>query len=154
VRLRLGELTAEWQGRFTRLREQLDPRTRTLGVVVAVDDPYQNMIPGQRPPLFDGMFCEVELRGRAESRIVVPRVALHNQHVYLVDESNRLVRREVKIAFPQSTFVAIEEGLTEGETLVVSDPTPAVEGMLVEPVLDELLQASLAADAAGEGTLP
>ena len=154
VRLRMGELTAEWKGRFTRLREQLDPQTRTLGVVIAVDEPYRDVIPGQHPPLIEGMFCEVELQGKAQPRIVVPRVALHNGHVYLVGKDNRLLRRKVKVEFTQSTFVCVEEGLLDGDTLVVSDPTPAIEGMLVQPVLDEVQQRSLLADAAGQGGLP
>ena len=45
------------------------------------------------------------------------------------------------------------KGLSGGESLVVSDPTPAIEGMLVEPTFDDQIRANLVAEAAGEGEL-
>jgi len=46
VRLDLGNYQAEWEARFVRFDDAVDPRTRTMGVVVAVDDPYDKIIPG------------------------------------------------------------------------------------------------------------
>jgi hypothetical protein len=56
VRLDLGNAVAEWQAEFVRMDDEVDPQTRTMGVVVAVDRPYDQIIPGQRPPLSKGMF--------------------------------------------------------------------------------------------------
>ena len=39
VRLRGGTVDARWQARFTRISDTIDPQTRTVGVVVAVDKP-------------------------------------------------------------------------------------------------------------------
>ena len=123
-------------------------------MVIAVDRPYEKVVPGQRPPLVQGMFCEVELRGKPrKGQVVIPRSALHDGHVYLVSDSNRLERRKVEIAFVQSNLLCLKSGLQGGETLVVSDPTPAIEGMLVEPVSDDELQQGLIAEATGEGEL-
>jgi len=155
VRVRSGELMAEWEGRFDRVRERVDPKTRALTVVVAVDKPYQKIVPGKRPPLAKGMFCEVELRTEPKKdRIVIPRSALHGGAVvYVLNDQNRLERRDVRTAFEQSNFVCLASGLEEGETLIVSDPAPAIEGMLAKPVPDEELLQGLLAEARGEAPL-
>lgn len=149
-----GDFRAQWEGRFSRIRELIDPQTRTIGIVVAVDKPYEKIIPGQRPPLIKGMFCEVELIGRLHKRfIVIPRVAIHQGYVYLVNQENRLERRKIEIAIEQSNFAALESGLQEGETLVISDATPAIEGMLVQAIVDEKVLKDLVAEAKGERAL-
>ncbi len=151
VRYRSGDFQAQWNGRVVRMREQLDPRTRTAALVVAVDEPYEQAIPGQRPPLMQGMYCEVELRGSPRSNcIVVPRSALHDGHVFVVDGDRRLRRRQVRISVTQAGFACVEKGLGEGELLVVSDPAPAIEGMLTEPVMDEARRQQLEMQAGGE----
>ncbi|MGI9455560.1 MAG: efflux RND transporter periplasmic adaptor subunit [Aeoliella sp.] len=154
VRLRLGEFEVQWTGRFDRVREELDAETRTLRVVIAVDRPYDNVVPGERPPLAPGMFCEVELRGpeRAD-QVVVPRTSVREGAVYVVNNKSRLERRAVEITFSQGGFSVISSGVSPGDQLVVSDPTPAVEGMLVEPTLDGPIQKNLISEAAGEGEL-
>lgn len=154
VRFQSGDFRVQWEGRVVRMREQLDPRTRTVALVVAVEKPYAQAIPGQRPPLIQGMFCEAELRGQPRpGRVVIPRAALHSGGVYVVDENDRLRRREVEVAFTQSAFACLTSGVEEGERLVVSDPTPAIEGLLVEAVVDEPLQERLVAQATRGGSL-
>ena len=152
IRFQSGDAIAEWEGRVDRLREELDTQTRTVGIVVAVDKPYEKMVPGVRPPLVRGMFCEVELRGSVhKGRVVIPRSTLHDGHVYVLDSDKRLHRRHVEIDFAQANFVALQSGLDIGDTLVVSDPTPAIEGMLVDPVHDTELLHALVQEASGVG---
>jgi len=154
VRYRSGDFQVQWEGRVVRLREQVDPRTRTMGLVIAVDKPYDQALPGRRPPLVQGMYCEVELRGTEQkNQVVIPRSALHDGHVYVVDDDHRLRRRPVTIAFAQAGFVCLQEGLSPEQILVVSDPTPAIEGLLTEPLPDHELQQRLAARARGEGSV-
>jgi RND family efflux transporter MFP subunit len=151
VRMQVGDFTVEWDARFTRVREQLDPVTRTIGVIVAVDEPYEQAIPGERPPLLPGTFCEVELRGRAvPASVIVPRAALHDGHVFVVDSENRLRRRDVDVLFSQADFICLERGLAPGERVIVSDPVPAIEGMLIKPVVDAEWATSLREQAAGK----
>lgn len=148
VRLRSGNAVAEWDGRVERLREQFDTQTRTLGIVVTVDKPYEKIIPGQRPALVRGMYCEVEFRApERKRRIVIPHSALTQGHVYILDQENRLRRQEVEVEFSQTGFVCLRSGLQSGDLLVVSDATPAIEGMLVEPVEDADLLGRLTREA-------
>ncbi|NOX55534.1 MAG: HlyD family efflux transporter periplasmic adaptor subunit [Planctomycetes bacterium] len=154
VRYRIGDFEAEWTGRVVRMREQIEPQTHTVGLVVAVDKPYAQAIPGKRPPLVQGMFCEVELRGAVRrQRVVIPRLAVHDGHVYVLDSESRLRRKEVQIAFGQSDFLCLRAGLQGGERLVVSDPAPAIEGMRVQPIEDQALAELLVAQAQGAGTV-
>jgi RND family efflux transporter MFP subunit len=151
VRLVNAHEKAVWDADFTRTDATLDAQTRTLGVIIAVDDPYGLIIIGQRPPLVRNMFCEVEVSGRPiAAQIVIPRAALHDGRVYVVDEESRLRRRPVDVAFTQSDFAVIREGLAAGEQVVVSDVMPAVEGMLLAPREDVAMRERLMAQAAGQ----
>lgn len=154
VRLHAGDITVEWPGRVARISDTIDPQTRTVGVIVAVEDPYRQAQPGIRPPLAKNMFVEVELRGRPlTDQVVVPRSALHDGAVLVVDGSNRLVRRPVELLFVQTNFAVIARGLDAGTSVVISDLIPAIEGMLLAPEPDPAAAAALAAEAQGEGAV-
>jgi membrane fusion protein, multidrug efflux system len=143
VRLRAGDQQIEWPARVTRIRERLDQETRAISFVVAVDGPYLTARPGTRPPLLSGMFCAVELRGPAQpDRLVIPRSSLQEGHLYVVADG-KLARRSAKVDYLQGDLAIVRSGVAEGESLVVSDPTPATEGMAVEPRDDLKLRALL-----------
>lgn len=144
VRMNLGGVTAEWEAGFVRFSDQVDPRTRSIGVVVRVDDPLGKVIPGRRPPLSKGMFVDVVIRGRPQpDRVVLPRSALRNGAVYLVDENQRLQTRPLQLLFNQGDLSVVADGLRAGDRLVVTDPVPAVAGMPLIPRDDEALQTWL-----------
>lgn len=150
VRLNSGELTVEWPARLARISDTLDPQTRTVGVIVAVDDPYGQVRPGARPPLAKNMFVEVELRGTPRANVVVvPRAALRNGSVFVVTSDDRLQSRDVSVLFRQTNFVALSAGLSEGEKVVISDVVPAIEGMLLIPQPDEKALQALIDEAEG-----
>ena len=154
VRLQAGDFKVEWPARFVRASDTVDPQTRTIGIVVAVDNPYRQAIPGIRPPLIKNMFVEVELRGKArQASLIIPRSALHQQQVYLVNQDNRLEKRPVEIVFFQTDFVVIKNGLKKGEQLIVSDLIPAIEGMLLKPVNDLAMLETLLNAAQGKGNI-
>lgn len=119
-----------WKARCDRMNSEVDATTRTIGLVVAVDDSYKLSRIMKSPPLVKGMFCTVEVYGRPQTDcIVVPRFALHDNIVYVVNSENRLTFRKVKVKFQMLNFAIIESGLEPGETIVVSDIVPAVSGM-------------------------
>lgn len=138
VELQSGEWSAQWNGRIDRFREMVDTKTRGIVVVAAVDHPYQQAIPGKRPPLMGGMFCRVELQGLVQpQKVVVPRSAVYNNTVFVVDHDRRLQKKQVIVDFLQSDSAVIRSGLSTGEMVVVSDPSPAITGMKISPVVDE-----------------
>ncbi len=138
-----------WDANFVRTDAAIDPQTRTVGAVVAVDDPYANAMPPLRPPLVKGMYVSVLLEGQSHAnQIAIPRQSLHGDEVYVINADNRLERRKVTLFLRQPGFVTVATGIAAGEQVVISDLVPAVEGMLLQPVEDQtaamLLNASLA----------
>lgn len=150
VRLRTGAVDIEWPARFSRISDTVDPRTRTVGVIVAVDGPYRQVEPGQRPPLVKNMYVEVELRGPPRPKaVVIPRAALRGNQVHVADPDDRLDIRDVHVDFTQTSFVVLQSGLAAGERVVVSDLPFAVEDMRLDPVVDRTAAARLTAEAVG-----
>ena len=153
VWLRGEGMAVMWEGRVARFSDTIDPQSRTVGVIVEVDEPYGDVQPGIRPPLLKGLFVEVELRGRPRpDLLVVPRSALHGDQVYIVDEDNRLRKRKVEVSITQPEFIVIATGLEVGERIVVSDLIPATDGMLLKPLADEDVLSRLEREARGEET--
>jgi RND family efflux transporter MFP subunit len=151
VRLRTGDQSVEWDGRFARVSDTVDPNTRTLGIIAAVDKAYAQAVPGVRPPLTKGMFVEVELSARpTDPRIIVPRSALHAGRLYVANADDRLEIRPVETGLMQGAFVEITVGLEAGERVVVSDLSPAIAGMLLRNTADDDVVTQLMQDAAGE----
>ena len=151
VRLRAGDDVIEWPARFARVSDTIDPKTRTIGAIVTVDDAYAKATPGDRPPLAKGMFVEIEIRTKArDDDLVVPRAALHEGNLYVVNAEKRLEIRKVKTGLSQGDLMVIDQGLKPGDTVVVSDLIPAVDGMLLRPQADDEVLAELKAEATGE----
>lgn len=144
VQLKQNQYLIEWEANVTRLSDALDPRTRTVGVIVEVERPYARVQPGRRPPLVKGLFVDVLLSGEPRERqLVIPLNALHDQQVYVVNTAQRLEQRPVRISSRGSNYAIIDSGLQTGERLVISDLIPAVEGMLLKPIADETAQQRL-----------
>ncbi|WP_051221568.1 efflux RND transporter periplasmic adaptor subunit [Neptunomonas japonica] len=138
---------AHWEAKLLRFSESVDPVRRTLGVVVAVDNPYQKVIPGKRPPLIKGMYTAVDLYAPAYQAIVIPRSALHEGRVYLSNTQQQLEIRSVNVLFNQDNLIIIESGLEAGEQIIINDLIPVIEGMPLQPILDIQRESALRAAA-------
>ncbi|MGB0466801.1 MAG: efflux RND transporter periplasmic adaptor subunit [Pontibacterium sp.] len=150
----VGDLPeAIWDGQVLRFSEAIDPVRRTLGIVVAVDKPYQQVIPGRRPPLIKGMFTEVEIFTPAYPALIIPYQALHQGRVYLVNKEGRLEIRKVSVQTLQGNLAVIESGLNEGEQVIVNDLIPVIKGMPLKASINQALEAELDAQARGMGAL-
>nr|CRH05676.1 Putative efflux transporter, RND family, MFP subunit [Candidatus Magnetococcus massalia] len=134
VMLDMGSHTTQWDAEFVRFVGEVDNETRTMGVVLAVDDPYAKVQPGHRPPLSRGMFVKVKLEAHPlPDQLVIPRHALRGDHLLLADGENRLRKQPVTIRMSQGDRVVIASGLKAGSRVVLSDPIPVMEGMLLAP---------------------
>jgi multidrug efflux system membrane fusion protein len=143
----------EWDGQFSRTSESMDLQTGALTVYIVVDKPYEKLIPGKRPPLVSNMYVEVELRGKpVPDRFVVPRSAVHAGKIYICSPENRLIIKPVKIEFQMEDMAVISSGVEPGETLVLTDLVPAVEGMLLKPVQALDIAEQLKLKALGEAS--
>lgn len=138
VRARVAGEERSWQGRVLRSEGRLDEKTRMLGVVVGVDDPY-----GTRPPLAVGLFVRVEILGASLAGAVrVPRAAVRQGDVAWVVEEGRLRFRPVTVARTQGDEALVTAGLEEGDLVAVSRLDEATDDMAVRAVREEREGAS------------
>lgn len=125
---------ARWNAQILRFGEAIDPIRRTMSIVVGISNPYDQVIPGHRPPLIKGMYTSVDFWGPEIPALVIPRKAVHEGRVYLLDENNRVVIRPVNVKFFQNELAIIRGGLKYGERVIVSDLYPVIEGVKVKPI--------------------
>ena len=131
VLARLAGRERTWPGAVVRTEGKLDERTRMINVVVRVEKPY-----AKKPPLPVGLFVTVEIEGRTlPDGTVIPRSALHQDDVvWVVDNDDRLLFREVDVARVQGDDVMIEDGLKDGEMVVITPLEAVTDGMSVRTV--------------------
>ncbi|MEZ6092408.1 MAG: hypothetical protein R3C05_31265 [Pirellulaceae bacterium] len=135
-----GDSTVVYEGRFLRVREVVDSQTRQVGVVIGVTNEPKLTDGRPRPPVLDGSFCKVTMRGESiGQRVVVPRVSLHGETVYVLDKDSRLAKSEVEVEFFQEDVAVLASGLTPAEQVIIADPSPAVQGSLIKPVEDNAI---------------
>jgi multidrug efflux pump subunit AcrA (membrane-fusion protein) len=142
-----------WDGTLIRLSESVDPTRDTIGLVVAVNKPYEGIIPGKRPPLLKGMYTSVEFFAPAKPTLVLPRKAVHQGRVYVATKENTLAIRPVNILFTQGEMVVLEEsednGLKVGEKIIISDVIPVMEGMPLKTIAAAEYEEQLKRSALG-----
>ena len=151
VRLVNGMPSAVWEARVLRISDSIDPTRQTLGMVVGVEDSYDKMIPGKRPPLIKGMYTSVDIFAPERSALVIPRKAVHQGRVYVADADNRLEIRSVDIQLMQGDLVVIRGGIEPGEKVIITDLIPVIEGMPLQIIAnpdfeEEMYKRALGAD--------
>ena len=149
LQLRLGTELVTWPASIDRISGGIDPKTGTVGVVVQVDAAYGQSGGGNRPPLTKGMFVDVILSAPPITGVVVPRSALHGSMVHVADADNRLRMVAARPQLVQGGIALFVDTISEGSRIVLSTPSPVIEGLLLDPHPDpDLLRRLLAEDAA------
>jgi len=142
-----------WEGQLIRLSESVDPIRDTLGLVIAVNDPYEGVIPGVRPPLLKGMYTSVELFSPASPALVLPRKAVHQGRVYVAETDDTLSIRTLDILFTQGNLVVVADtenaGIKVGERVIISDVIPVMDGLPLKVIPADEYEHQLARHAAG-----
>ncbi|MFH1624018.1 MAG: efflux RND transporter periplasmic adaptor subunit [Pseudomonadota bacterium] len=113
--------THVWDGRLTRIKAQVDDKTRTLPLVIEVPA-IKSRTEGRLPyPLKPGMFVNVELIGRKiDKAFLLPRFAVHPGNLVYLANNNRLVIREVTVLRQLDDSVYVTEGLKDGDQVVIT----------------------------------
>lgn len=146
-----GAPDSRWRGKLTRITSSLERATRTIQVVITVDEPYRSANPPARPPLVRNMFVQATVAAPTPRPvIVVPASAIHQGEVYLADSDDRLQRQPVTIAWQQSDLAIVKNGLKPGDRLILDDLLPAIEGMRLAPRTDDQAFKALQQQASGE----
>jgi len=121
-----------WQGRLHRV-VKFDPQTRTLTVAIRV--PAENALSRDNAglPLVEGMFCAVEIPGRALEAVVrLPQWAVSFENTVYVAENGRLKTVPVEVARIQGDQAFVSGGLRSGDLVVTTRLVDPLENALLE----------------------
>lgn len=145
-RVRLSTFVAgekrEWQGRLVRSEGVIDSDSRVIYGVIEVRDPYNREGQTHEDILRFGRFVQLEIEGKyVENVFRVPRYALTTDgNLWLVDEDRRLQRQHVEVLRAKENQVIINEGLQDGDKVVLTQLTNALPSMKVRLPGDPLPQ--------------
>jgi RND family efflux transporter MFP subunit len=140
VSVDVGGSEHRWRGRVVRSMGEMDPKSRMMQIVAAVDDPYGlRNGNGPRPALAVGAFVDVLLEGRTLTGVyAIPRTALRDgSTVWTVDGQNKLRIRKVVPLRVERREVVIAEGLNDGDTVVLTTLSGAADGMKLRLVREK-----------------
>lgn len=134
VQIDLGDKSLTWMGRIDRSLGEVDPKSRMMRIVVAVQDPYAlaNRLDSHLPlELAEGLFVKVTIEGRALKGVfALPASAIkQNATVWVMDKQNRLNIRPVRVLRREKNSVLVQHGLVADEKVVLTQLTGAVEGI-------------------------
>lgn len=138
------DTTLVWTAKVERIADNLDPQTRTIGVVVSVSNNYQHVDPKTNPPLVKGMYLSVELQGKESDYVVLPRSALRQNQLLYVDNNDELKKLDTAPLFTLDDLALFESEALAGKDIIVSELFPAVEGMTLSATPDAKLSAMIA----------
>ena len=147
---------AIWEGQLVRMSESIDPTRDTLGLVIAVNKPYENIIPGKRPPLLKGMYTSVELLSPAKPTLVVPRKAVHQGRIYIVttkDNKPVLKIMPVHVLFQEGEMLVLDDVKDAeliGKQIIITDVIPVMQGLPLKVIEATDFQKNLLKDALGD----
>ncbi len=111
---------------------QVDQQTDTLVMRATLPNPERQLV--------DGAFVTVEVKERQEQpRLVVPQAALQvdqaGNYVLVVNDDHKVELKRVKTGPPVDTDVVIEDGLRQGEKVIVDGVQKVRPGQVVDATL-------------------
>ena len=123
---------AERNGTVIKLLGDLETRGRMARLLVEVKDPLcLNPQHADKKPLLLGEYVRAEINGHVvNDAYSIPRNALReNGVIWLASAEGKLVVREVEVLWRDAQTALIQNGLSDGEQLIVSDLTTPIDGM-------------------------
>jgi multidrug efflux pump subunit AcrA (membrane-fusion protein) len=127
-----------WNGRIARIKAMMDQRTRTLPMVVEVDDASSSTQSTKQFRLRPGMFVTVVIKGKKVRNVfVLPRYLVYPGDVVYTVEGDTLKSNPVKILRGYKDTVIVGEGLSEGDLVVKSPLSSPSDGMIVRLKSDD-----------------
>lgn len=120
------------EGEIIRLSGELLTEGRMAQVLVRVEDPMCFSSDNRDlPHILIGMYVDAECSGITLRQVVsIPRDSLREgNRVWLMNDDNQLEIRQVKVVWRNREYAFIEEGLEEGERLIISDLAAPVAGI-------------------------
>ena len=137
VRVSISSLGKVLPGQVKRFSTDVTTETRTMHTEVDVPNPSHVLI--------EGMYAEATLDlERKNNALAVPLQAVtqngNQSTVLVVDPSNHLQERRIKLGLQTPSDAEVVEGLNEGDKVVVSDRSGLKAGMLARPQFVEAVE--------------
>lgn len=131
--LERGDQSFHWSGQLNRTEGTIDIESRQLFVIAKINDPYVRK--GNRPQLKIGQFVSALIWGEMlENVYLIPRGAIHDLNtVHIIDQDNRLVRRDLNILWRDDQQVIAAGPIQPGERISLTRLSFAAEGINVQP---------------------
>ncbi len=121
-----------WQGRVARVKARMDEKTRTLPVVIEVDASTTAEASASGFRLRPGMFVTIKIKGKAvKQAYVLPRYVVYPGDVIYTLKDDKLKIKEVSILRAYKDSVIVSDGLSEGDQIISTPLSGAVDGMRV-----------------------
>ncbi len=124
-------LKKSFTGKIVLFSDQIDPSTRTMHTEVSVSNPNYEIIPG--------MYANVRIPLHSATNVLaVPVQAVQSSGtgqgtVLVVNATNHLERREVKLGLESANYAEVLSGLNENEMVVFGEQNQFREGQLISP---------------------
>lgn len=131
TRLRLvsGELYP-LEGEIHYANNRINSSTGTITVTASFSNPDGRLLPGQ----FGRILVQ---RGESQMRLTIPQPSvledMQGRYVYVVADDNTVTRKNVKLGPREGVDWVVEEGLDEGERVVVNGIQKLRDGLEVVP---------------------
>lgn len=152
-----GRMT-QWPAEIVRTEGVVDESSRVIYAVAQFEDPYGVLGKNNLQELKVGTFVSAEIEGRSAGRVVVlPRRAVQQDNTVLVANDDReLEIRPVTVVRAEPREVYISEGVSDGESIVITTLEAPIPGMKLTisgeeaPTADPSADTSEAVANAGE----
>ena len=121
-----------WHGRVARAKAKMDEKTRTLPVVIEVDDFAAAGQENSGFRLRPGMFVTIQVKGKeVKNAFVLPRHVVYPGDLVYTVADNQLRIKEINVLRSYKDTVIIDQGLSEGDRVINTPLSGAVDGMSV-----------------------
>ena len=127
-----------WKGHVARVKAKMDDRTRTLPVVIEVDEKVLSDGSESGMRLRPGMFVTIKIKGKSVNQAyVLPRYVIYPGDVVYTLNDDRLKVKEVGILRTYKDSVIVNQGISEGDQIIRTPLSGAVDGMRVRLKTDD-----------------
>ena len=119
------------EGHVIRLLGQLEEKARRAQLLVSVKDPLCLRSNFSLPKLLIGSYVRVHIEGiQLPDVFRIQREHLHDgEFIFIMTAENKLEVRPVEVIFRENDFIYVQNGLDEGERLIITDLSAPVKGM-------------------------
>lgn len=134
VQLDYNHQVEQWSGTVSRNLMELSSQGMMAQLLITVSDPFRLKYQASEMtlPLFIGAFVDVFIPAQTYEEIfIIPAQALHEQNTVYLFDNGQLEIRPVSVAYRNKGEVFIQEGLHDGEQLIVSQLKGAAVGLKV-----------------------